>query len=451
MASRSARLLLFATLGASALACSDDITGMDTGSGGSAAPRNMLYVQSNNTTPGENAIVAFRRDSATGQLTHLGSYRTGGRGHANPTRGSLGPNDLDDPIIVSPDRRRMFAVNAGSNTIAVLDILADGSLRAIAGSPFPSGGTNPVSLGLAGDRLFVVNKDEDANQLPMGDQPNYASFSVGANGALSPIPGGTVSTVPMASPSHALISRNGQFVFGADFLAPFFNPGAGSVRALRIGAGGALAPASLIQVPPPPPGVPAPPPGFNPERLRLPLGLWTHPSQNILYVGHVTYDHLGVYNFDPASGALSFVTQVRNSGREICWIRTNAAGTRLFTVNNIDNSVSWYDIGSNPRAPVERQKLTLKEPGPMFLNDRGPLSFMQITSTPFQPALSPDERFFYVINQRVDFASSYQQGNNIHIVRIASDGTLSEPGDPVQLTPQIGVPVRDRPHGVVVF
>lgn len=204
-------------------------------------------------------------------------------------------------------------------------------------------------------------------------------------------------------------------------------------------------------MPPPPPGVPAPPPGFNPERLRLPLGIWTHPSQNILYVGHVTYNHLGVYNFDPASGALSFVTQVPNSGREICWIRTNAAGTRLFTVNNIDNSVSLYDIAGNPRAPVERQKLTLKEPGPLFLNDRGELSFMQITSTPFQPALSPDERFLYVINQRVDFNSSYQQGNNIHIVRVASDGSLSEPGDPVQLTPQIGVPVRDRPHGVVVF
>lgn len=449
MTQRTTRLLLLVAAGVGA-ACSDDVTGTDNGGSG-AAPRHMLYVQSNNTTPGENAIVAFRRDSTTGALTHVGSYRTGGRGHANPTRGLLGPNDLDDPIVVSPDRRRMYAVNAGSNTIAVLDIATDGSLRPVAGSPFPSGGTNPVSLGLAGDRLYVVNKDEDANQLPMGDQPNYASFAIAASGTLTAIAGGTVSTVPMASPSHALVSRNGQFVFGADFLAPFFNPGSGSVRALRIGAGGGLTPASLVQVPPPPPGVPAPPPGFNPERLRLPLGIWTHPSQNILYVGHVTYNHLGVYNFDPASGALSFVTQVPNSGREICWIRTNAAGTRLFTVNNIDNSVSLYDIAGNPRAPVERQKLTLKEPGPLFLNDRGELSFMQITSTPFQPALSPDERFLYVINQRVDFNSSYQQGNNIHIVRVASDGSLSEPGDPVQLTPQIGVPVRDRPHGVVVF
>ena len=48
-------------------------------------------------------------------------------------------------------RRLLFAVNGGSNTIAVFHILADGGLRAVEGSPFASRGVNPVGIGLRGD------------------------------------------------------------------------------------------------------------------------------------------------------------------------------------------------------------------------------------------------------------------------------------------------------------
>jgi hypothetical protein len=34
----------------------------------------------------------------------------------------------------------------------------------VEGSPFPSGGKNPISLELAGQYLFVVNKNEDPKQ-----------------------------------------------------------------------------------------------------------------------------------------------------------------------------------------------------------------------------------------------------------------------------------------------
>jgi 6-phosphogluconolactonase (cycloisomerase 2 family) len=432
-----AALAALALVGYDDARANDRITRVDDG-----APTNVLYVGSNNHMPGRNSVLAYRR-GADGSLSFLGEYMTGGTGVANPTRGKLGPNDLDDPIVVNPEHTRMFVVNAGSNTIAVMDINSDGSLTPVAGSPFPSNGRNPVALGLAGNRLYVVNKNEDPAQLPNDGLPNYTGFTVESNGRLTPIPGSTVSTIAMASPSQALVSRNGRLVFGADFLAPFVRPGIGSLRAFQVADNGTLAqpPGSPYRLPKAPPSVPAPA-----RNLRLPLGLYLHPTQNILYVGHVTYNQLGVYNFDPNTGAISFVTQVPNSGKEICWVRVTRNGSRIYTVNNIDNSVSFYD-NSNPRAPVERQKLTMKEPGPMFLNDRGKLSFMQITSTPFQPALSPDERFIYVVNQRVDYNSSYTRGNNLHILRVAEDGTLSEPGSPLELP----VPTQSRPHGVVVF
>ncbi len=407
-----------------------------------SAPTNVLYVQSNDTRAGQNAILAYRR-GADGALTMLGSYPTGGAGHSNPTAAKLGPNDLDDPIIASPDHRRMFAVNGGSNTIAVFDIQDDGSLEPVAGSPFRSGGRNPVSLGLAGNRLYVVNKNEDAAQLPNADLPNYTGFTVADDGRLTAIPGSAVTTIAGASPSHALVSRDGRLLFVEDFLAPAVQPGIGSIRSFRIGGDGRLAeaPGSPYAVPDAPPGVPP-----AAAALHLPLGTWTHPTENILYVGHVTYNQLGVYDFDRATGALSFVRQMPNSGKEICWVRTTADGRRLYTVNNIDNSVSFYD-NADPRNPVERQKLVMSEPGPLFLNDRMDLSFEQITSTPFQMNLSPDERYLYVVNQRVDFNSSYQEGNNIHVLRIADDGTLSEQGSPVDLP----VPPQMRPQGIVVF
>ena len=138
---------------------------------------------------------------------------------------------------------------------------------------------------------------------------------------------------------------------------------------------------------------------------------------------------------------------VANSGKEICWVRTNASGMRLYMVNNIDASVSFYD-NANPLQPVERQKLVLKELGPMFLNDRGADSFMQVTSTPFQPALDPAERFIYVVSQRSNATNAaVTEGNKLHILSIAADGTVSQPGAPLNLP----VPPSARPMGLVVF
>lgn len=397
---------------------------------------NVLYVQSNDLTAGQNSVLAYSR-AADGSLAPLAGspFLSGGKGHNNPTAARLGPNDLDFPLLASADKRRLFAVNSGSNTIAVFDIAANGSLSAVAGSPFPSGGRNPVGLTIAGNRLYVVNKNEDADQLPNGDAPNYTGFDIAADGRLTPIANSTVPTIVGASPAQVLASRDGNLLFGADFLAPVAQPGIGSLRSFRVNADG-----TLTQPPTSPLALPA---GAMPP---LPLGLITHPSRDILYVGFVTRQQLGVYTYD-AQGALTFVTAVPNSGLEICWIRTNAAGDRLYTVNNIDNSVSYYD-NSDPLLPVERQHFVMKEPGPLFLNDRGPTSFMQVTSTPFEPALSPDERFLYVVNNRSNATDpAVTEGNKLHILTIGADGTLSEPHATVNLP----VPPSARPQGLVVF
>ena len=89
---------------------------------------------------------------------------------------ALGPFDSDQEIIVNSDQTLLFAVNGGSDTIAVFKIGANGALTPVAGSPFPSGGSNPVSVGLSNDDvLVVVNQDQDPGH-PGLFLPNYTSF-----------------------------------------------------------------------------------------------------------------------------------------------------------------------------------------------------------------------------------------------------------------------------------
>ncbi|MCU1292451.1 MAG: hypothetical protein JWP08_1301, partial [Bryobacterales bacterium] len=97
----------------------------------------------------------------------------------------VGPLDSDQEIISSSDHSLLFAVNSGSDTIAVFQINKDGSLSPVRGSPFPSGGNNPVSLALDCDTLIVVNKSGDFGR-PSAVLPNYTTLKVWPDGSLTP-------------------------------------------------------------------------------------------------------------------------------------------------------------------------------------------------------------------------------------------------------------------------
>lgn len=203
--------------------------------------RNIVYTESNIPSENGNTILAFEQD-VNGKLTPLPNspFPTGGAGIADPTfTPSGGPfliADNDQNVIVNPEHTRLFAVNSGSNTIAVFDIKKDGTLSPVSGSPFPSGGVNPESLGLANDVLYVVNRNLDRNhptQDANGSQPNYTGFRVTRAGKLIPIPGSTVWVPNASGPTQALISQDKQILFGAEFTG-------GLLRSLRILPGGSL-------------------------------------------------------------------------------------------------------------------------------------------------------------------------------------------------------------------
>src|ERR1700759_3148026 len=68
----------------------------------------IVYVISNDYHENANAILAYRQ-KPDGTLAPLpGSpFRTGGAGLANPKQ-VLGPDDTDDPLVISDDGRYLF-------------------------------------------------------------------------------------------------------------------------------------------------------------------------------------------------------------------------------------------------------------------------------------------------------------------------------------------------------
>ena len=407
--------------------CQDEINN-PAGPSAGTLPTNVLYIENNVPVDGQNAILGYRR-AADGTLTPLSGspFLTGGKGVSNPTQ-KLGPDDSDQCIALSEDKKRLFAVNAGSNTIAVFTVNADGTLTPVAGSPFPSQGINPVSVGVAGNKLYVVNKNDDPLQ-PNTGNPNYTVFTIESDGRLTPLTGSTIETVAKASPAQAYIAPGKKLLFGADFLAFMAPTPAGTLRAFTIGSDGKLTPT---------PGTPIAISGMGGA-----LGLWAHPTQNVLYVGHAIEGVVGVYSYDPNTGGLTFRTKVK-SGKAVCWFRVNKAGTRLYALVTGENRVAVYDI-SSPLNPVNLQYLDLKNSGPFYdVPMMGPFT----TSECFHEELSPDEKFLYVISQHTNPDFSIPGNYNyLHTLTIRADGQVSEPSEPLQ----IPVDKTVRPQGVVVY
>jgi hypothetical protein len=380
-----------------------------------------VYVESNIGTPNGNSIYAFQRES-NGQLHPVAGspFLTGGAG-VPYTGYSTGPYDSDQEMVVNAQQTLLFATNAGSNTISVFHIENGGALTPVEGSPFPAGGAAPVSVALDGNTLYVANQGGTLGTASTV-LPNYVAMRVEGGGVLRAINDKTndtsrnfqdsVSVAIGSSPSQVYLTPNANVLFGADFegglLQRFVYNGVGELQE--------LSPIAL------------PASEFNDTTTpRLPLGLWSSPREPILYVGYVTANKMGVYRYD-AAGNLKFLRTVPNDGQGICWIRSNASGTRLYTTDTTTNQVSVYDT-SDPAYPVEIQTFTMDGVG-----------------NGFQEGLSGDGESLYVISQRASASTPEGQGNVLHTLRVKHDGTLEESATPILFT----LPAGTRPQGIAV-
>ena len=389
-----------------------------------------VYTETDNSNPGQNAVIAYRQNS-DGQLTQIGSFNTGGTGVANP-QGLLGPDDSDKEVIASPDGRLLFAVNQGSNSIAVFRVHRDGSLGLVNNTAISSGGTEPVSLAIGDGRLYVVNRGDEVQGQAGTIAPTITVFNIRQNGVLTQDLAAT-TTLPLGlSPSQVLISSTSRLAFLDTFTPPPLNnvTDANEVLPFQIAADGALIPVSSGGV-----GAPVTPP--------LLLGLAQNPTENIIYAGLTGANQVGVFTFHGA-GNLNLFGTVSVQGKGPCWTLVSANGKFLYTVDTGTNSVGVFSL-ADPLHPVQIQEFVLGGPQ----NSTGDPKAARET-TDFEFALDPSGKTLYVIDHQTDAAGNFPQGNALHVLSVAPDGMLSESASSPLFLPS-NIPAGADPQGVAVI
>jgi 6-phosphogluconolactonase (cycloisomerase 2 family) len=378
-----------------------------------------IYIESNQAGPNENSVLAFRyRDGSLRPLS-VREYPTGGSGSHDLS--NAGVLDAEQQVVTNQDRTLLFAPNAGSDTVAVFHVAKkDGTLTPVKGSPFPSLGKAPASVGVSGDELFVANKAQDGTRPLKATPASYATFRIGGDGRLTPI-GTPLEAPPGSSPTQTYLPpHTGHLMIATEESGPF--------RAFTVESDGRLAQA---------PGSPheledAVFPGGKRKAKpsAWPQGLVAHPKLPLIYAGVANLRRLVVYRYD-AGGRLSLVSSQLNEGTYLpCWTQVNRDGTRLYTGNAGSQNISVFDIAQDPMHPRQLQRVTLRGLG-----------------LPWNFQLEPTGRFLFIVNMRAVRDIPPGRGNTLHSFRIGSDGRLTElPSSPVP----IPVPLNTNPWGMAV-
>jgi 6-phosphogluconolactonase (cycloisomerase 2 family) len=311
-----------------------------------------VYVASNGTTA--NSILVFDR-SADGVLAFAGEVPTGGVG----TGAGLGNQG---GLVLDPSGRRLYAVNAGDDTISVLAVTPTG-LELL--SRTPAGGDMPVSLTVRGKLLFV---------LYAGAPNGIAGFQIARDGGLTAIAGSQAAlSATSTGPAEIAFSPDGDTLVvteKATSLIDVFPVGADGVVGAR---------ASL------------------PSSGATPFGFaFGHGGE--FFVSEAPGSALTAYAVEDGEARV-LDPSVANHQGAACWVAVSPDGRFAYTANAQTASVSAYAIGLE---------------GELTLLDADGLA-ARTEAAPVDLAIPANGRFLYVRNNGGESISSY---------RIEADGSL---------------------------
>jgi len=347
-----------------------------------------VYVLNNNLF-GANSITSFAR-AANGTLTLSGVTDIGAQGSlaafADGTQGSL---------IRTRDGRRLFAVDAGSDQISVLNV-HDGGLS-LAGV-FASGGSGPVSLTYEDGLLYVLNAANASSTAA-----NVAGFRVDHDGALHPIAGSTrLLSTAHPNPAQVLLDPQRRFLLITEKSTNL-------IDVYRVAHDGSLTgPTSVPSV-----GV-------------YPFGMaFTHrDSRTELIVD----DGLGP-GVPPGTGA---VTAYRLADGQLhlvngpvpdhqiapCWMVITNNGRFAYTSDADSHAISGYRIHADGTISL--------------LDPDGVTGTTPADTFPLEEGLSRNSRFLYVLDSRLLLATPGPA--TLSGFRVHGDGHLSQVVDPSAIT-----------------
>ncbi len=332
--------------------------------------------------PNGNAVIGFLRDE-NGQLTPGGTYATGGLGSGGGIGGST------NPVLITPNRAYLFAVNAGSDELSVFRIRKGArSLELL--ETIPSGGPLPISLTISGDLVYVLNAGRE------GEPGNVSGFRLRPTGELVALKDGI-----RALPESALAPPQIGFAPGGRSLVVTDRP-SNVVVSYPVLPDGTLDAFTIT------PSVGVTPFGFDFDAFgRLFVSEANGGAENGSSLS--SYEQSGD-GFTVLDGA------VPTTETAACW--TRVIGRYAYVTNTGSGSITGYRIGLDGSLEL--------------LDEDGVTAFTGEGSSPLDMGIAL--RYLYVHNR--DF-------REIGIYRIRSNGSLVGIGDVTGL-PQTAV-------GVAVF
>jgi 6-phosphogluconolactonase (cycloisomerase 2 family) len=288
-----------------------------------------------------NAVVAFAR-AADGSLTPSGTFATGGVGIG----GTLDPLASQGALVLSENARRLYVVNAGSNSISTFAV-SGGALTLL--GTVPSGGTLPVSLSVSRDRLFVLNAGSNA----------VAELAIGSDGTPAATPTATASLgTPASGASTISVTPDGRFVLVTE-------RDANAIDVFAVAPNGALSAAVKTS------SSGATPFGFD----------FTPRGQAVISEASGAVSSYALN----ADGSLTLVSASESTHQAAtCWLVVTKDGRFAFAVNSASGSISAYAVAADGSLQP------LSADGRSAVTGAG--------TAPIDLGLSRDGRFLYVLN-----------------------------------------------------
>ena len=259
-----------------------------------AHERGVLYTQTND--PAGNAVQRFDR-AADGSLSPAGTFATGGAGLS-----TLGGRQ--GAVALSGDRRNLYAVNAGSDSVSAFRV---GRHRTVLLGSVPSGGVAPDSVDEDRGRVYVLNS---------GGTPSVSAFWRRFDGSLKPIPGGTRALAPGAvGAAQVSVAPDGRSLLVTERLANRLE----TLPLDRLGRPGA--------------------PVVTPSSGTVPFGFAFTPRGDVV-VSEAGLSTVSSYR----AGALRTITASLPVGfGAACWVAVSPVG-RLAYTGNASGSISGFAI-----------------------------------------------------------------------------------------------------------
>jgi len=384
-----------------------------------------LYMQTNEV---KNAIIHYHW-SANGTLAEVERVATGGAGSGelSPIYHIKRPNDFEGAgsVILTPDRRFLFATNAGDNSVSsfAVDVDKEGQLTLLdvkrTGNT-QNGGAKSLAYATSSRTLYVVHT--------VGPD-HLRVMSVDGEGKLTPRPERyTVNTKdwPNRVPTMAVLSPDGRFLFVGTTFDEFpsrKNPDGSLIlwiphndAALHVIASNAPDPDGIVVFPVGGDGGLGEPSLYDAKGASPFYIAFLHNRPDTFIIGFAVSDGLAMGRIDADGkinvGPLLKIDTSAGLPSELCWLAVSPDDRLVFTTNFGYSTISSFRIDGNVLS-VAKDPASPKVPGDgTFRAIDGTVS-----SGPSDSWISPNGAYLYQI-----------YGNASKLVGYAAkpDGSLEE-------------------------